>query len=669
MESYVSYGIEFMEVITMRQKKNIFKIVTKFLLVLAILCLLNGITSFVKITSSVSEEYNLSSTNFTVDKESSKNISFNENFSKYNLSVELNETFSTIEGNMTVDFYNNDPLSFSSLPFHLYPSGMGYENRSGTITILNVRTLTDTALSFEVLPDEQLMWIDLESPLAPNQRISFSITFSTTLPDGQDRANSYGWDHNQSRTYTCASWYPIPCVYDEFDGWNTDLYLHTGDPFYLDMAYYDLFIEVPDGMIVAATGELIGTTTDGLTATYHYNPTYPVREVAFSASRYFIVESTLVNGVNISSYYLPQSTSLWNNTALDTGIRSLIFFNESFGVYPYPTYNIVEAYGFYSGMEYPCQIYMSEGLDHRDDLPWYFEITLAHETAHQWWYQLVGNDQVDEGHLDEGLTCWSHQYYSDHYYPSWNTFDHETVVLSHHSELNEASKINQSVYECIESNTSYRFTAYSKTPIILQKLRVTIGHENFMAGLRYFFEHYKFKIAFFPNLQQSFEAVIGQSLDWFFLPWFDNAYLPDYRFTNVTYDTTQKLLSITVEDSNDAFHAYPYSQQLTLYVFTRFGNDSQILTLSETIWINDTTILKLPLSKEPVEVELYFNHFALVQTSSPEVTSIKTRDITLVSSESSSSVSDSADFGFLPLLSILILSIGVLIRRKIHFKE
>ncbi|MFX0205820.1 MAG: M1 family metallopeptidase [Candidatus Hodarchaeota archaeon] len=650
----------------MQQKKNMFKIVTMFLVVFTILCMLSGIINFVKITSSVSEEHNLSYTNFTADKVSTKEIFLNENFSKYTLSVELNETSSTIEGNMTVDFYNNDPISFSRLPFHLYPSGMGYENRSGTIDILNVRTLTNIPLSFEVLPDKQLMWIDLESTVAPNQFISFIITFSTTLPDGQDRANSYGWDHNQSRIYTCACLYPIPCVYDEFDGWNTDLYLDIGDPFYLDMAYYDLFIEVPDGMIVAATGELIKRTTDGLTTTYHYNPIYPVREVTFSASRYFVVESTLVNGVNVSSYYLPQSSSLWNHTALYTAVRSLTLFNESFGIYPYPTYNIVEAYGFYYGMECPCQVYMSESLNYRDDLPGFFEITLAHETAHQWWYQLVGNDQVDEGHLDEGLTCWSHQYYTDYYYPSWNTFDHQTVVISHHSELIEANKINQSIYECIESNTSYRFTAYHKTPIILQKLRVSIGHENFIAGLRYFFEHYKFKIAFFPNLQQSFEAVIGQSLNWFFLPWFDNNYLPNYKFTSVTYDTTQELLSITIKDLNEVLHTYPYSQQLILYVFSYFGNESQILTLSETVWINGTTTLEFPLSKEPIEVELYFNHYALVQTSAPEITSIKTSDMTLISSESSS---ETADLEFLSLLSILILSIGVLIRRKIHFQE
>ncbi|MFX1513863.1 MAG: M1 family metallopeptidase [Promethearchaeota archaeon] len=513
----------------MKQKKNISQIITIFLMTFIILCLLNGVDKSVQTPFRLSENQSLSSQE-DVNKEFSKSTLPNDNFSSYTLFVKLNETSSTLEGNMTVDFYNNDPITFDCLPFHLYPSGMGYENRSGSIDILNVRTINGIDLSFEVLSEKQLMWIDLSSPLEPAQYVSFNITFTTILPDGRDRTNSYGWDHNQSRVYTCASWYPIPCVYDEFDGWNTDPYLHIGDPFYFDMAYYDLFIEVPNGMIVAATGELLEGTTDGLTTTYHYNPTYPVREVTFSASRYFVVESTLVNGVNVSSCFFPKSSWLWNQTALDTGVRALQLFNESYGQYPYSTLNIIEAYGFYGGMEYPCQVYISEGLDRSEYLPSYFEIVIAHEIGHQWWYNLVGNDEVDDGHLDEGLTCWSHNYYVEYYHPEWDIFNYENTLRDNFEALTLPNKINQSVYECNESNTNYYYTAYRKAPILLQKLRLTLGHENFMAGLRFFFEQYKFKIAFFPNLQQSFEAVIGQSLDWFFLTWFDNPYIPNYNF-------------------------------------------------------------------------------------------------------------------------------------------
>ncbi|MFX0184040.1 MAG: hypothetical protein ACFE95_13235, partial [Candidatus Hodarchaeota archaeon] len=285
-----------------------------------------------------------------------------EVFSNLTLSVKLNEVTSVLEGKLTIDYYNNDPINIDRIPFHLYPSGMLYEKRQGNIDILNV-TDSVTNLFYIVHSDQQLMWVNLTSPLEPAQSVSFCISFRTTLPDGQDRANSFGFDNNQSRIYTCTAFYPLPCVYDEYDGWNTDPYIDIGDPFYFDMAYYDLVVEVPAGMSVAATGELLESTTDGVTMVYHYKPNNPVREMVFSASRYFQMESKIINGVNVTCFYLQVDDWLWNSNALEKGIQSFILFNDSFGTYPYSTYNIVEAYGFYGGMEYPCQVLISESLD------------------------------------------------------------------------------------------------------------------------------------------------------------------------------------------------------------------------------------------------------------------------------------------------------------------
>ena len=44
------------------------------------------------------------------------------------------------------------------------------------------------------------------------------------------------------------------------------------------------------------------------------------------------------------------------------------------------------------------------------------ESTAAHEVNHQWFYNLVGNDQLDEPWLDESLTSYStYRYYADRY--------------------------------------------------------------------------------------------------------------------------------------------------------------------------------------------------------------------------------------------------------------
>jgi hypothetical protein len=555
-----------------------------------------------------------------------------EKFSHYDLSVKLNEIDSTVIGELNVEYYNDDSVEFTRIPFHLYLSGMMYKNRRGNIEILSVVDAFDSSnsLSFEI--QNQIVWVELADSLGPNQKASFIISFISTLPDGGfDRANSHGADANQSRIYTLTSFYPMPCVYDEFDGWNIDEYLEVGDPFYFDMAYYDLIVEVPNGMIVAATGELVSSSSDGTTSTYHYDPIYPVREVTFSASRYFEVQSEIVDNIKISTYFLPKSQFLWKNEALETAINSIALFSKTFGPYPYSTFNVVEFYSIFYGMEYPLQVYIGEYIDHENYNRFILEKTIVHETAHQWWYNLVGVDQVDWGFLDEGLTCWSTDYYGEVYHYSWAYFqypDYFDAVRLYYAENNKPSKINQSVYECIDSDSNFVFIAYRKTPLILEKLRMEIGNSTFISGLKLFFEQYQFKNALLSDMQLAFELQLGKSLDWFFLPWFNNPYIPNYIVENIIYNGIEKILKFTVKDINEEINDFSYSQKIPIIIFDSKGH----YMLNDEFWVNGTTEFSIPLDDEPDEIWLTYKRDVIAQLNSIETATIKIKVLNIISS-------------------------------------
>ncbi|MHA2037513.1 MAG: M1 family metallopeptidase [Promethearchaeota archaeon] len=551
--------------------------------------------------------------------------------SNYTLSVFLNENTSTVVGNLTADYYNDDPVNFTQIPFHLYPSGMQYNTRPGDIDIINVTTSEDPKqeLDFEVLSDIQLMWVNLTSELEPGNRISFIISFNTTLTDGGiDRASDHGWDHNNSRIFKFGSAYPIPCVYDEYDGWNIDPYLPIGDPFYFDMAYYDLIINVPNNMTVAATGELTENITIGNRTINYYNPRLPVREVTFSASRYFEVESYFAADANVtvSLYYLDKSSWLWYNFAVDIVENAGSLCYGAFGNYTYPTLNIVQEYTMFGGMEYPCQVYISEAADRHSDPWWYLETIIAHEVAHQWFYNLVGVDEVDWGFLDEGIVCWFTDWYKDVYHPEWNIFSPYWGLsrLRHYSlDYGLPNKINQSIYECISSGSDYYYTAYTKAPTILEKLRSIIGLDNFIYGLRHFTHENFFEIAQLKDLQESFETISGKDLDWFFLPWFNNPYLPKYNFISVIYNTQSKIVNITIEDINDSLNPYNYSQQIPVTIYS----SGSTLEFSEYKWINGTTSLIIPIQKKPVRIVLNYTDNVLVQFSNHDLNYLETTNI------------------------------------------
>ena len=555
-------------------------------------------------------------------------------FSNYYLSVFLDEETSTVAGNLTVDYYNDDPINFTQIPFHIYPSGMEFNAIPGFIEIMNVTTSGNPkeGLEFEVFNSTQLMWVNLTAPLVPGNRTSFIISFNTTLPDGGiGRASDHGEDDNQSRIFKFGSSYPLPCVYDEFDGWNIDPYILIGDPFYNDMAYYDFIINVPINMTVAATGEPVKNVTIGNRTIYHYDPLLPVREVTFSASHYFVVESFFEPSVNvtISFYYLNKSYWLWHDFAPDLSRNAGGLFYSLFGNYTYPTLNIVQDYSHYGGMEYPLQVYVAESADRADDPYWWLETIIVHELAHQWFYGYVGIDQVDWGFLDEGLAAWATDLYKYIFHPEWNMYSpYWGVDVVNHYFLNFGlpNKINQSIPDCLISGTDYYYGAYTKTPTILQKLFTEMGFDNFILGLQLFTHENYFKIATLNDLQTSMETIVGQSLDWFFFPWFDNPYLPKYNITSAVYDASSKVLNITVEDLNEYLNQYIYSQRIPLYIY----DTNSHLEFSDNKWVNGTTSLLIPLQKTPDRVVLNYTDYVLVQFSDNDLSYVETTDITIV---------------------------------------
>ena len=569
--------------------------------------------------------------NYKLDENYSHATNLNEEYSNITLSLSLDDSESEVSGNFTINYYNNEDVNLSSIPFHIYPSGMNYDLRPGNILVHNVTTGTEPRIpiDFNVISAVQLMWVNLDTPLAPGERIEFTIEFITVLPDGGlDRANSNGTDSEQNRIYTFASAYPIPCVYDEADGWNTDPYLQVGDPFYLDMAYYDVYIKIGVGFVVAATGALLDATFDNMKWTYHYNPIYPVREFTFAASKYFIVDSQIYNGVNVSTYYLPSSIQYWNGDGLLYSVRSLQLFNQTFGEYPYPTLNVVESHGNYGGMEYPCQVYVAHSLVGRINQgyisEYYLEVVFAHEIAHQWWYQLVGVDEIDQGFLDEGLAVWSHNYYGEIYHGSWDFLQivkEWDYVRTYYHDTGENNTINQTLYGFEESSVYY-YTAYHKTPLLFQKLRVFLGDEVFFDGLRSFFETSEYENVFLTDFIQSMEDAAGYGLDWYFIPWFNNPQLPDYYFASIEYYQNQKILNVSISDANMDINPYTYSQKVPLRVET-----SSSVVFMKDVWVNGSASILIQTNQIPTEVNIIITPYFLLQLDDESTSSISSSEI------------------------------------------
>ena len=80
--------------------------------------------------------------------------------------------------------------------------------------------------------------------------------------------------------------------------------------------------------------------------------------------------------------------------------EAFLFANKKIGPYPYQKLFVVKASIPLKGMEFSNMIFVSEKcFNDRNDL----RRVLYHEIFHQWFYGIIGTDQVNEPFMDEGI--------------------------------------------------------------------------------------------------------------------------------------------------------------------------------------------------------------------------------------------------------------------------
>ena len=172
------------------------------------------------------------------------------------------------------------------------------------------------------------------------------------------------------------------------------------------------------------------------------------------------------------------------------------------------------------GVEFPEIVLISSDLFDTPEQP-EFAVTVAHEVAHQWWYNVVGNDVFVEPWLDEGLTT----YVSSFYYEFGPAHDVPTVMIDlWQNRVDQLVSNGQDemivqpleYFENLEDTRIYSGVVYNKAALFFYKLRKEIGNEAFFSGLQNYYQKFRFQIASAQDLLATFEAASGRSLQTFY---------------------------------------------------------------------------------------------------------------------------------------------------------
>jgi aminopeptidase N len=251
---------------------------------------------------------------------------------------------------------------------------------------------------------------------------------------------------------------------------------------------------------------------DGEWRRYHIEK---ARGFALSVSTQYQEKSVRVGSVEVTSYTFPFHPTA-GEAVLDTTAKALELYSELFGAYPHDTLAVVEA-DFLDGMEYDGMYFLSNGFYNLyQGTPGEYLIAIAaHETAHQWFYALVGNDQGNEPWLDEALCTYSEHLFYERYYP--DALDWWWTYRVNYYQPRGA--VDGSIYNP-EGYRAYRDAIYLNGAVFLDELRKTIGDPAFTAFLKGYVDQNRYKIAtgerFFTILEQYTDANLSELRKRFF---------------------------------------------------------------------------------------------------------------------------------------------------------
>jgi aminopeptidase N len=428
----------------------------------------------------------------------------------YILTVAVDLDVLTVEGTAQIRYTNNEHEELDAIYLRLYPNADHYAEGE---TQIDAVTVDGDNADFKFEDAERtVLKVPLSTPLKPNERTELQIAFSVIVPQRSDR---FGYDEG---VMSLGHWYPMLAVYDD-EGWNLDPFVALGDAFYSDAANFTVFLTVPEDAVVAATGvqvEQMFHRPPRKTVVYVSGAT---RDFALAISREYEMVRTQVEDTTVTAYYLPGHEQ-GGQRALDVAADALEVYNDRFGRYPYTELDVAETsftvLGSPGGMEFPGIVFISSDFYEPGSLyALESDVVVAHEVAHQWWYGVVGNNQVDEPWLDEAFATYSSiVYFQDRQdqaaaemaYWSQAVLPYQFVRM-----LGMDGPLQSSLLDYNDDLITYQSLVYGKGALFLARLRELLGDEAFFALLQFHYEAHKYDLLNPDGFRQSLEQATGNA--------------------------------------------------------------------------------------------------------------------------------------------------------------
>ncbi len=429
-------------------------------------------------------------------------------------------------------------------------------------------TINNVALGRKILKynyDGKILTIEFDKSYSLNDTLTFSINYSTTpqkglyfvIPDDAypDRTPQI-W--SQSEMEDARYWYPC---HDYPDDYSTS----------------ELVATVPDNWVVVSNGLLKRVDTNKITKTKTFDWVESKPHVIYLnsivAGVYSIVKDNYGN-IPISYYVSPAYKNVAKENFSATS-DILKFYSTVTGYqYPWDKLSLAAVTDFtFGGMENVSAITLTDNtLHNKNDEPQASSTGLvAHETAHQWFGDLMTCRSWDQAWLNEGFATYFTALYEEHLY---GPDEYAYQMMNNHNAVIGADKRERrpTVYNRYNDPVDvFGVYIYSRGASVLHMLRGIVGKDLFFKAIKYYVNKYKFHNVDSHDFQNAVQEATGYNLYWFFDEWLYKGGHPVFD-VSYKYDNSNHKLNMVVKQVQKVDDITPvYKMPVDILIETKSG--------------------------------------------------------------------------------------------------
>ncbi len=446
----------------------------------------------------------------------------------YAIDAVFDDETKTLECSQEVEYVNTTDNALSEVCFFLYANSFAewqkvvsdaYFDRAyptkkqnfGGIEISSAK-VNKMAANFEVSEQGNILTVKLGTSLFPNEKVEIVLEYVVKLANIRHRL---GYGNN---TINFGNFFPIACVYE--NGFVKNDFSAYGDPFYSEIADFDVKIDFPQQFSLASTGTILEVTESENERKVAVCKAGKVRDFCFVLCDHFEKKTQIVDGVEVNYFFYDDE--LWEKH-LKTAADAVATFSDLFGAYPYAQLSVVKSDFCFGGMEYPNLVLIADDLNSED-----VDYVIAHEVAHQWWYGVVGNNQFEDAWVDEGLTEFSTALFFEK--NSDYGIEYEKIMEGATANYKNFLRIFKEIYDNFDESidrdiNSFRTEpeyvnhTYTKGMLMFDSLRKMLGDRKFFKVLKAYYEDFAFENSSSEKLVQNFSKHSHINLEKFFDAW------------------------------------------------------------------------------------------------------------------------------------------------------